>query len=285
MFGTYEISSAAGRPVGLYTFQYGNTVWRYCTADEDLTLAGPPDELGNAEDIVFTALAITDAGVTQGGSDQNDLSITTQQNLPIALLFRNSYPTGKVWLTVQKWHWGDDPTETPIIWKGTITNAQPVDEAASVTLIGRSLGGTYDKQGLRLSWSRQCGVVLYGYGCNRNNSNPKSAHAYARTISAVTGAGFSTVETTGPAEGTFTGGFVEFVRPDGSPDRRAIESWAGNNFGVLGSTVGLVVGATVTLYPGCARNTTACKAFGNLPNYGGFPHLPGKSPFDGSPVF
>ena len=68
-------------------------------------------------------------------------------------------------------------------------------------------------------------------------------------------------------------------------NRRGIESQNGNNFQVLGSTDGLEVGTAVTLYPGCPRNTTACKLFNNLPNYGGFPHLPGKSPFDGSPVF
>lgn len=34
----------------------------------------------------------------------------------------------------------------------------------------------------------------------------------------------------------------------------------------------------VTLSPGCMRTPTACKAFGNMPNYGGFPFLPTDNP-------
>lgn len=273
-YDTIEISNTGGRPVALYTFQYGNTYWRYCTADEDQTVAGN----------TYLALAITDEGVTQGGSDQNDLRITTQADHPVALLFRNSQPSGKIWLTVRRWHIGDPDSETPLLWSGTVVNATLLDKA-SVQMSCRSLGGSYDRQGLRLAWGRMCPHVLYGIGCNNGGSNNKSAHAYPRVIASLDGVSFTVTSYSAPAEGSFTGGFVEWVRSDGSFDRRGIESQVGNYFQVLGSTDGLEVGTAVTLYPGCPRNTTGCKLFNNLANYGGFPHLPGKSPFDGSPVF
>lgn len=273
-FDAYETSNDDGRPVALYTFQYGNTYWYYCTADEDQTVNGD----------TYIALAITDEGVTQGGSDQNDLQITTQSNHPVALLFRNSQPTGKVWLTVRRWHIGDPDNETPLLWSGTVINARLVDEA-TVQMGCRSLGGSYDRQGLRLAWGRMCPHVLYGIGCNNNGSNDKEDHAYPHEIATLDGTSFTVVDYAVPAEGSFSGGFVEWARPDGSFDRRGIERESGNNFLVLGTTDGLEVGTAITVYPGCPRNTTACKLFNNLPNYGGFPHLPGKSPFDGSPVF
>jgi hypothetical protein len=130
-----------------------------------------------------------------------------------------------------------------------------------------------------------CPHVLYGVGCNNDDSNPKSAHAYPYEIDDVTGTNFTVVGYTAPVEGTFSGGFVEWTREDGSSEQLGIERQDGNDFAVLGSTIGLSTGQTVTLYPGCARDTATCKRFDNLPNYGGFPHLPGKSPFDGSPVF
>ncbi|GEM_PF-2642459 len=34
----------------------------------------------------------------------------------------------------------------------------------------------------------------------------------------------------------------------------------------------------VTLYPGCLKTPDACKAYANLPNYGGFPFVPGDNP-------
>ncbi|MCP3868314.1 MAG: hypothetical protein GY703_09520, partial [Gammaproteobacteria bacterium] len=43
-------------------------------------------------------------------------------------------------------------------------------------------------------------------------------------------------------------------------------------------------GLAITLYPGCAHNPTACAAFGNLDNYGGFWWIPGKNPMGGSSI-
>jgi len=270
-YGDYETSNSGGKPIALYEFRYGNTYWRYCTDDEDRTVDGE----------VWTALAITDEGVVQGGSDQNDLQIITQSNHPVAALFRNSQPSGKIWLTVRRWHVGDPDDETPLLWSGTVVNATLVDKA-TVQMACRSLGGSYDRQGLRLAWGRMCPHVLYSaFGCKVN----KALHAYPHEVATLTGTNFTVLTFAQPAEGSFTGGFVEFTRPDGSFQRYGIESQIGNDFRVLGTTDGLEVGSEITIYPGCARNTTACKAFSNLPNYGGFPHLPGKSPFDGSPVF
>ena len=271
-YNDLEISNQDGRPIALYEFQYGNTYWRYCTADEDKTINGH----------TYEAKAILDEGVVQGGSDQNDLQITAQSDLPVAALFRNTQPSGKVWLTVRRWHIGDPDDETPLLWSGTVLNATSDDDGASVSLSCRSLGGSYDRQGLRLAWGRSCPHVLYSeFGCKVS----KALHAYEREIATVDGTSFTCVTHDEPAEGSFTGGFLEATRDDGSLDRKGIEVQAGNHFVVLGSTDGLEVGDTVTIYPGCPRNTTGCKLFNNLPNYGGFPHLPGKSPFDGSPVF
>lgn len=36
----------------------------------------------------------------------------------------------------------------------------------------------------------------------------------------------------------------------------------------------------VTLYPGCMRTPTACKAYGNILNYGGFPFVPTDNPLE-----
>lgn len=269
-YNTLEISNESGKPVALYEFQYGNTFWRYNTSVEDIPLGGND----------WLAHTITDDGVTQGGSDQNDLQISVQANNPVAALFRNTQPSGKVWLKVRRYHIGDPDSETPLLWAGTVVNATLTDPA-TVQMSCRSLGGTYDRNGLRLAWDRMCPHPLYGPGCFVD----KSEHAYPRTIATMSGTNFSCEAHSEPEEGSFTGGFLEWERPDGSFDRRGIENQTGNDFRVLGTTDGLEVGFEVTIYPGCVRNTANCKLFSNLPNYGGFPHLPGKSPFDGSPVF
>lgn len=277
MYNAQEISNQDGRPIALYEFRYGNTYWRFCTSDQDETVG--LDE--NDEPASWLARAITDEGVTQGGSDQNDLQIVTQADNPVAGFFRNSQPSGKVWLSVRRWHRGDPDEETPLMWSGTVVNAN-LEDRATIRLVCRSLGGSYDRQGLRLAWGRMCPHVLYSpFGCRVD----KTLHAYPYVLNSVTGNGFNVVAFVAPAEGSFSGGFLEQTQEDGSIKRFGIESQIGNAFRVLGSTDGLASGQSVVLYPGCQRDTEACKRFANLPNYGGFPHLPGKSPFDGSPVF
>ncbi len=273
-FSTIEISNQDGQPIRLYEFQYGETFWRYASADEDIEF-GTDDE---DNPIVWTATAINDTGFTQGGSDQNDLRVLCQSDIPLVSLFRLQRPSGKVWLTVRQFHLEDN--EAPVHWIGTVVNAIAQDEA-STQLNCRSLAGTYDRQGLRLGWSRSCPHPLYGIGCRVN----KEDHAYPRTVATLTGNRFTCTTHSEPAEGSFTGGFLEFIRPDGSLETKAIERQSGNDFLILGSTGGLEIGTAVTLYPGCARDTPNCKLFDNLKNYGGFPHLPGESPFSGSPVF
>ena len=276
-YNTPEISNQGGRPVALYEFRYGNSYWRYTTNDEDLEVG--VDE--NDDPAVWTAMAIKDEGVTQGGSDQNDLQMQIAANTPVAALFRVGRPSGKVWLNVRRYHLGDPDEETPIQWVGTATNAVLIDRA-TVTLHCRSIAGSYDRNGLRLTWDRNCPHVLYApYGCRVN----KEDHQYPREIATLGGDRFTCTVHAEPAEGSFSGGFLEWTRDDGSFDRLGIESQVGNDFRVLGNTIGLDVGTAITLYPGCNRTTTVCKLFDNLKNYGGFPHLPGKSPFDGSPVF
>ena len=276
-FDDFEITNEGGKPIALYEFRHGNTYWRYCTADEDKTVG--LDE--NDDPAIWLAGSISDEGVTQGGSDQHSLRVVVPYNFPVAELFRNDRPTGKVWLTVRAWHEGDPDEETPLRWSGTISNLVGIDEG-QIQLSCRSISASYDRQGLRLAWGRMCPHVLYSsFGCTLD----KDDFAYAREVATVDGRSFTCTTHAEPAEGSFTGGFMEWVRDDGSLERRGIEYQNGNDFTILGNAAGLEVGLAVTLYPGCARSTTVCKLFNNLPNHGGFPHLPGKSPFDGTPVF
>lgn len=280
VFNTNEISTYDGKPVALYEFHQGNTYWRYTTNDEDLTLGAN----------TWLSKAISDEGVSQGGSNQNDLQIVMPSNLPVPDLFRFGQPSGKVWLTVRRYHLGDVASETPIQWIGTVVNTK-LESHSTSRLHCISIAGTFDRDGLRLGWERNCPLVLYGDGCNRDGSNEAADHAYARTIATVDGLHFTCTAHSEPEEGSFSGGYVEWDRGDGSMERRMIENQSGNDFLIMGSPNGLEPGLAVTLYPGCARITTICKLFGgggergNLDNFGGFPHLPSKSPFDGNPVF
>lgn len=267
-FNTNETSTQDGQPVGLFEFRLGGLYWRYTSADEDQTFGGHD----------WTAGAITRTSITQGAGAENDLTITLPADLEIVSLFNGAPPSEIMYLTLSEFHVGD--TEAAIQWIGTVGNIIKVSPAeASATC--RNLVASFERGGLRLTWGRQCPHALYGTGCRVD----KAAHAYPHTVTGVTGSTFTVDGYADPAEGSFAGGFVEWSLGSGTFERRGIESVAGGVLSILGSTTGMEIGTEVTLYPGCPRTTAGCLAFDNLPNYGGFPHLPGKSPFDGTPIF
>ena len=80
------------------------------------------------------------------------------------------------------------------------------------------------------------------------------------------------------------GGFVRWS-VDGEPERRGINSAEGDVLGLLAGTSGLEEVLTIWVCPGCPGTIAVCLQFDNTDNYGGIPHLPGKSPFDGNPIF
>lgn len=90
---------------------------------------------------------------------------------------------------------------------------------------------------------------------------------------------------TPPALPTPTAGGFALWYVDGEPERRGIDTADGSVLALLAGTPGLAAGMTVWVYPGCPGTLAVCEQFGNTDNYGGIPHLPGTSPFNGNPIF
>lgn len=275
-FKLFELSNRSGRPVFLYELRWGDTYWRYTSADRDVTW-GPDDE-------IWSAVAISDNGVVIG-AQPSDFIVSIPRDLPIVTLFRGTPPAGPVWLTCRKFHW-DDPDAAPAVyWVGTVGNIKPVSRAEA-TLVGLSIGGTMRRTGLRLPWSISCPHILYDGGCRadknafKNITTITAINATNRTIS-VAGVGAF------PAA-RYAGGFFEWAASvEGTLDRRGIESsLGGTSFKVFGRTDRLTVGMAVTMYLGCDLTAATCEEiFDNLPNHGGMEFMALNSPFDGKPVF
>lgn len=272
-FSLFEIGNATGRPIFLYEFRWGTTFWRYTSADRDIETA----DLN-----VFTAVAISDEGVVQGGQ-ASEFRVNIPANLPIVDLFRSTPPAEPIHLSAHRYHKDDPDGELTTYWAGTVGNVKRSGFAKAIVF---GIPNTLRRTGLRLCWERNCPYMLYDQDCKAD----MNAFSVAATITALT-ATTITVDTLGAWTGPqFAGGFFEW-EPDGLTagtfDRRGIDSHAaGNTFNVFGSTDRLVVGEAIRLYLGCDLTAETCNnTFNNLPNHGGFKFMPGKSPFDGNPVF
>jgi uncharacterized phage protein (TIGR02218 family) len=273
-FDSYEQSNQSGAPISLYEFRWGAVFWRYTSADQNIPFDGEE----------FRAVAISDSGMVQGGSAAADFTVSLQSNLPIVDLFRQSAPSETIWLTVRRKHFGDPTDEAAVYWVGRVANVKRLENLAAAEARCIALGSMFKQGGLRLSWDRNCPHALYDSQCRVNPLD----HEYQRIVETVTGSVIRITVATLPTEGSFTGGYVEWDRGGGGTlDRKGIEEMISDReIRVFGGTDGLAPGDTVWIHPGCTRTTDVCNGgFGNIKNFGGFPFMPGKSPFDGTPVF
>jgi uncharacterized phage protein (TIGR02218 family) len=267
-YSDIEISTEDGSPVWFLKFEVGTQAWFYTTADENETIG----------DDEWIAANIGRSEIVQGAGAENDLTLTLPTDLEIVSLFDGSPPSEIMYVTISSRHVGD--AEMAIEWIGTVGNIKKVNPAEA-NAICRNLVASFERGGLRLTWGRQCPHALYDWNCRVD----KTLHDYPYVIEELTANSFVVTGYAAPAEGSFVGGFVEWSMGTGRTERRAIEREADGAIYIIGFTNGLEIGSNVTLYPGCPRTTEGCLLFDNLPNYGGIPHLPGKSPFDGTPVF
>lgn len=275
-YDTYEVSNQDGAPISYYEIKWGNTVWRYTSADSDQTITIPVDG-----SVTFTAIAISDSGMRQGGSSNNDLSVTVQSDIPLVDLFASTPPSDEIHLTVRRAHLGD---LNPVIhWKGLVRNVKRDEGNAQATIIGFALMALFEGDGLRLAWTRGCPHILYDGECRKDPETMK----VETTITALDGNSITVASNGGHAAPWFTGGYIEWTaNGDGTLDRRGILSSASDTqLVLLGTTYRLSVGMAVKLYPGCDLTDETCDTkFNNLPNYGGCRQMTGKNPFDGTRI-
>lgn len=265
-----ERSNYDGIPTTLYEFALGTNIWRYSSGEQSVTVGGQ----------MYEAVPISDSGIVQSGDVQaDDFIVTMPANNEFAALFRATPPSEGVVVTVRRLNRGE--TEAPIVWVGALRSTKRVTQIA-VDLICKSLSASLNRNGLRLAWGKGCPHALYDRNCRVN----KDLYDTAIQITQLTGAVLISPSFESLPAGYLAGGFFEWELLPGLKERRAIESQSGSVVVVLGTTDGIVPGQWLTFYPGCDRVTSTCETkFNNLANYGGFPHLPSKSPFDGNPVY
>lgn len=277
-FQHFETSLQQAQPIRLYQFQRGALRWGYCSADRDIRF----------NNITFYSLlgGIKDDGIRQTQESGGDLlTLTVPANADLAQMYRHFAPAQAVDLTIFDLHYPEiDSTEQGaylVVWKGFIIGVKFINDYTAQVQC-QNLSVSLERTGLRKTWSKRCSHQLYGNGCNLNRNQFMSEV----TITAVSG---SSLEVALPSnqnqDDYFTGGYVEWVSQYGI-EQRGIERQLGNHLAVFGGVQGLDVGQTIKLFAGCNRTFSICQQkFNNSNNYGGSPHMPNKSPFDGTPVF
>lgn len=269
-YETLELSTHSAYPVALYEFALGTTTWRYASSEADVEVPG----IGT-----FLATTILDEGVSQSGSpDEEDVQITLSRNLEVSKLFKDPFPSEPVYVIIRRFNRGG--FDAPVFWVGSVKSSEDV-ELNQLKLGCLMMAASFKRPGLRLGWQRSCPYALYDNNCK---VDPEAYRVDVRPQT-VSGVAIFSDTIADLQEGRFRGGYVQWPTEHGSVERRGIDDQVGNALFLLEGTQGIAPGMVISCYPGCPRTTDGCQSFDNLPNYGGFPHMPGTSPFDGNPVF
>lgn len=269
-FDDKENSREAGQPVRLYLFTRGPLNFAYTTADRDVTVANR----------TFKSVPIEDGGIQfTGQAAADDVTVTLPANTEVAQLYQAVAPADEVSATVWDWHYGVD--DYRVVFVGSVASCSMTTPYSSeITL--RSLTASLDASGIKLAWGRACNYALYDKNCKVAPENYKTSGR----VAALDGLNITVTQASQYPDGYFSGGYLEWTSSTGVVERRGIRIHSGSSLSILAGTAGMSANLNVTIYPGCTRTTTVCNTkFNNLPNYGGAPALPGRSPFDGNPVF
>jgi uncharacterized phage protein (TIGR02218 family) len=270
-FETIEQSNQDGRPIYLYAFVLGAAAWRYTSADADITVDG----------YLWKAVPISDDGVKLTGDAATDgLTITAPNTIAPVQMFFGMPPSQAIIVRIYHYHEGDN--EAVLGYYGEVMQVnQPQPGMATITC--DTISASMRRDGLRLAWQRTCPYALYDeITCKVD----KSVHALNLTVADVVGGTVYFNGMDGVADGVLNGGFIEWEHPSRGTEFLAIETQVQSTCEMFGVADAIYFGLVVKAYPGCNRTMGQCAdKFNNLDNYGGVPDMPGKSPFNGDPVF
>ena len=268
-YDAIETSEQGRRPVELYTFFREFQAYRYTSADRDIKIGGA----------TYFARSIS-RGEIQVGEEvgRNSLSVRCQRDLEVADLYRTVPPSIPVTFMLQQYHEGD--SEIAVIWTGRVVQVEWSGAQAEIRL--ESVYTTLRRVGLRRMFQKQCPHVLYGQSCRVN----REAFRLDAQADAISGSTISVAPAAVRPDGYYSGGMVEYVIEGGLNERRFIYEHAGASLTLNAAPLGLELGATLKIYPGCDHTISTCKdKFANQVNYGGMPYFATKNPFGGQPIF
>lgn len=279
-YADLEASVADGRPYYLYRFTEGALDWRFTNRATDwVSPAGAIP--GEAEALTWTASALAHGSIVQSGDPRRvDLDL----RFPLSDAFARRYlgpRTGRVTsLTLWRGH-EQVPDELVAHWKGRVVAARL--EGATITLTAESLFTAMHRPGAHATYQRLCRHALYGRGCRLDIE----AHLTPVLATARTGLRLTVAEAALAAVGWFRAGILRHAGLMGFiVDHDGAELTLAGRMPELEAAIDDPdTDAVVEIAPGCDLRPETCSAkFANIVNFGGFPAIPGRNPFDGASI-
>lgn len=267
-FDFFESSVELGTPIELYEFAQGGKRWLYVSGATEVAFGLDVYKPFTSE---RAKIKVTD-----------DLNQSTWgMDFPLGHEFASQFvgfaPDTPTIITIWRGHFGDPDEEFVVQWKGRVVGAEVAGNRINVDC--ESIFTSMRRPGLRAKFELGCRHTLYGRGCGV----ARGSHEYTGEILTLTnGMIATTADSVSRGQDYYTGGMV--VAAGG--ESRFIVEHTGGAIRVDRPMAELQVGAVLQFYPGCDHLRETCRdKFGNLDNFGGFPFIPERNPFDGNAIY
>ncbi|MBS9781849.1 MAG: phage BR0599 family protein [Gammaproteobacteria bacterium] len=255
-------------PTELYLFSQGVNVWRYTNGLTEINFNGG----------IFKPSTIERNNVSQSTDiAKNGIKLKFPLTNKFAQQFINFTPDDVTTVTVFRGEFRRDvgSNNFSVFWRGRVLSAK-VNNAV-ITIECESIFTSVRRPGLRARYELQCRHALYSQNCGVNQSGYKES---TKVFNVKNG---YILQTDGISKdnGWFSGGMVQ--TQDGV--LRYIAEHKDNEIILNRPFNDNIAGQTVALYPGCDHLKETCKnKFNNLDNFGGFPYIPIKNPFNSGSI-
>lgn len=256
-----EASLAGGKPVELYRFVRGTRQWLYSTADVPVSYLGE----------VYHPQAMRRGELPQNEERDNaTLDLYLDLSLDMIAEFISGSSPVPTEVTVYRRHRDEAvPGEFAVIFLGSVALVAFAEAEVHLTCV--PIQKSIQRKVPRWLYQSQCNHMLYDAFCTVD----PAAYTFAGGITAIIGRTLTVPEAAGKPDGYYNGGWVK----DGET-YAFIQQHLGTSLLLLATTINIKVGDAITMTAGCDREVTTCAAkFANLPNFMGFPFMPGTNPY------
>ena len=261
-YNSHEISVQDGNPIELYEFSRGYAYWRFTSSAYEYV-----DGMNVYES---DAVERTDIGQTDD-LNKGGIGISFPLNNYFAKEFLGAVPEKPTLVTVYRLHGSDGQKIS--YWKGRILSVKVEDY--TIKFACESIFSSLKRVGLRARYERSCRHSLYDEQCMVSMDLLRTAgDVYAQNNMVLSLTNIHTLPS-----GYLNGGMVKDV----DDVYRFIINHSGSTITIAKPYYRSVVGEELVVYPGCDKSMTQCNSkFNNTINFGGFPWIPSRNPFDGS---
>ena len=259
-----EKSTEASRPIEVYTFTLGTDVFRYTSAEDDLTIGVD----------TFLAIPISRNQVILGSDQQRrELLVTVGFDNEVASKYYDVVPGQRADFTLVRYQRDESPAfnTSILLFSGKVQSVNFIDNITKAQIAIRSTEAALSRNVPRLTYQGMCGAFLYDRFCGAD----PSLHNHIGTVTLVSGNDI-TVSGAGASGHNFTSGYC---RPVSEEDYRMVLSQSTDVLTLLLPFANDPLGANIQAFAGCDHliEGDCALVFDRVADYIGFPFVPERN--------